>query len=235
VLVIDDNPDGQHYARLVLERAGFTVTTGSSVRDAIALSEGAAVDVIVMDISLPDGSGIDAVRAIRRRELDRGVVATPIVALSAHAMRHHRDDAIAAGVADYVTKPVKPDALVAVVSRHARASIDSDRDVDAEVEVEADIADLVEGFLARIRQRAAAVAPRSGAGDHTELRRLGHDLKGTGAMYGFSRLSSIGADLEAAVLAENHQATQALHAELVMWLSRVRWRVRREDQAEPLP
>ncbi len=117
VLLVDDNVDGERYARLVLARAGCVVTSAATADQALLAAGRGTFDVVLMDINLPDGSGIDAVQALRASERREGRARTPIICLTAHALRQFRDEAFAVGADDYVTKPVRAATLVEAVAR----------------------------------------------------------------------------------------------------------------------
>jgi two-component system sensor histidine kinase/response regulator len=69
-----------------------------------------------MDLEMPEMDGVTATRAIRRAELARGVPATPVFALTAHALQEYRDQALAAGCDGYIAKPVRMQPLLDAVA-----------------------------------------------------------------------------------------------------------------------
>ena len=112
ILVAEDGPDNQALLRLLLERAGATVTLADNGRIAIdktlaARESGKPFDVILMDMQMPELDGYDASRLLR----EKGVT-TPIVALTANAMEGDRERCIAAGCDDFVSKPIETPILL---------------------------------------------------------------------------------------------------------------------------
>ena len=99
---------------LLLEQHGHRVTTVATGREAVAKAGEGPFDVILMDVQMPDMDGFEATAAIRRRERATGRH-TPIVAMTAHAMAGDRERCLAAGMDAYVSKPLRPDDLLATI------------------------------------------------------------------------------------------------------------------------
>jgi CheY-like chemotaxis protein/signal transduction histidine kinase len=114
VLVVDDEPDTREILSEVLRGAGATVATAASLSQALALFDNFRPDVLVSDIAMPGGDGYALLRQLRRRGPERGG-AVPAVAVTAHAREEDRRRALSAGFERYVTKPVEPADLLAVV------------------------------------------------------------------------------------------------------------------------
>jgi PAS domain S-box-containing protein len=121
ILVVEDNPVNLLAARRMLERQGHEVQTVDRAQAALELLTGPPFDLIFMDVQMPDMNGFEATAEIRRRELLLGR-RTRIVAMTAHAMIGDRERCLAAGMDDYVTKPLDSAALAAAVERAGAAS-----------------------------------------------------------------------------------------------------------------
>ena len=115
VLVAEDNAVNQKLARAMLTRLGHTSVLASDGREAIAEWSAGGYDVIFMDVQMPEVDGFDATREIRRLEAGTGV-RVPIVAMTAHAMPGDRERCLAAGMDDYVTKPISLAEIARVLS-----------------------------------------------------------------------------------------------------------------------
>jgi signal transduction histidine kinase/CheY-like chemotaxis protein/ligand-binding sensor domain-containing protein len=117
VLVVDDNVINQQVAAEVLQRAGVTVELADSGAAAARMVDQARYDAVLMDIQMPDMDGYQATALIR----DTGRHNTlPIIAMTAHAVAGYRERCLAMGMSDYVTKPIDPDTLYAVLANWIR-------------------------------------------------------------------------------------------------------------------
>ena len=115
VLVAEDNVVNTKLAVMLLERFGCKVQTATNgVEALVALGRG-PVDVVLMDCEMPDMDGFEATREIRQREHDQRH--TPIIAMTANAMDSDRERCLAAGMDDYLAKPVRSQALHAMLER----------------------------------------------------------------------------------------------------------------------
>ena len=117
VLAAEDNATNQLVLKTFLASAGIAPTLVINGREAIAAWENQTWDVVLMDIQMPEMDGIEATRAIRRRERETGRVRTPIVAVTANAMSHQLLEYEAAGMDGIVAKPVDFANLLAVMDR----------------------------------------------------------------------------------------------------------------------
>jgi PAS domain S-box-containing protein len=112
VLVVDDDPDTREMVTVILQRAGADVAGAGSTDEALRHADAGAPDVVVSDLAMPARDGYALLRALHGRGLARSLVT---VALTAHARREDRERALGAGYDAYVTKPVEPAALAALV------------------------------------------------------------------------------------------------------------------------
>jgi len=120
ILLAEDNLVNQRLAARLLERAGHRVILAVNGRKAINALQSHAIDLILMDVQMPEMDGLEATRAIRRDEIG-GNRHIPIIAMTAHAMTGDRDRCLAAGMDGYISKPIRADDLLALVE-NTRAS-----------------------------------------------------------------------------------------------------------------
>jgi PAS domain S-box-containing protein len=116
VLLAEDNPVNQKFALRVLQKGGHTVELANNGREALESWQQASCDVILMDVQMPEMDGFEATARIREREsgADRR---TPIIAMTAHAMKGDRQRCLEAGMDGYVTKPIKASVMFAEIER----------------------------------------------------------------------------------------------------------------------
>ena len=113
VLLAEDNPVNRRLAETLLTRAGCTVTTAVTGRQAVDLFMGspAGFDLILMDVQMPEMDGLAATAELRAL----GCTTVPIVAMTAGALQGDRERCLAAGMNDYLAKPVRRENLLAVL------------------------------------------------------------------------------------------------------------------------
>jgi signal transduction histidine kinase/CheY-like chemotaxis protein len=116
ILVVEDNIVNQKVARVILEKSGFEVVLASDGVVALDLLTRESFDAILMDIHMPGMNGIDATRAIRQKEEGTGV-RVPIIAMTANAMSEANEECMAAGMDDFLAKPIKPDQVIAALNK----------------------------------------------------------------------------------------------------------------------
>jgi signal transduction histidine kinase/ActR/RegA family two-component response regulator len=121
VLVVEDSPVNRLVATEVLERAGFRAHAVSDGLEALHALMTASYDAVLMDCQMPGLDGYEATRELRRREADSGLH-TPVIAMTAHAMNGDRERCFAAGMDDYLAKPVRSQALAEVLRRWVPAA-----------------------------------------------------------------------------------------------------------------
>lgn len=115
LLLVEDNPTNQMIAIEILESYGCRVMPAGNGVEAVERASTQEFDLIFMDCQMPEMDGFEATGIIRKREGEKQLSATPIVAFTANAMKGDRDKCLAAGMDDYVSKPVKKEKLAAVL------------------------------------------------------------------------------------------------------------------------
>ena len=107
VLVAEDNPVNRKLAARILENAGHTVVCANDGQEAVDMLANERFDIVLMDVQMPRMDGFEATSEIRK--LDAALrVHTPIVALTANAMKGDRERCLDAGMDGYVSKPLEP-------------------------------------------------------------------------------------------------------------------------------
>jgi CheY-like chemotaxis protein len=214
VLVAEDNEVSQLVAVRTLQNLGYEVEAVSSGEEAVAACSRKTYAAVLMDCQMPDIDGYEATRRIRKGEAGRRH--TPIIASTASAMSGDRERCIEAGMDDYVTKPVPPEMLDALLRRWmvsapppaapspaplaeepaGEAPIVDPRVLASLRAFEAEgspgfLAQVVARFLESVPQRLPRLRDAILAGDAASMERLAHGLKGSAANLGARRMAGL--------------------------------------------
>ena len=193
VLLAEDNLVNQTLAVRLLEKRGYEVRVVSNGQEAVEAAATSTFDLILMDVQMPILDGLEATARIRKDEQARAV-RTPIVAMTAHAMRGDRERCLESGMDGYVTKPVRPGDLFAAIDaaigvKHPAAPqaeppamptpIDWNGALERTDGDRALLREIVELFVSESDAMLAEVRGALAAADAPRLRRAAHTLKGS--------------------------------------------------------
>jgi CheY-like chemotaxis protein/HPt (histidine-containing phosphotransfer) domain-containing protein len=194
ILLAEDNVVNQKVALRLLERLGYTADVASNGLEAIQALERGPYDVVLMDVQMPELDGLDASRRICERWPD---TRPRIIAMTANALPEDREACFAAGMDDYVAKPIRPDVLAEALKRVRTPVSDAttpkiaERRIDGAAleslrEVGGDdfVAEVIDTFLADVPTLLTTLRHALEAGDAAEVRRAAHTLKSNGATLG---------------------------------------------------
>ncbi|HYH64816.1 MAG TPA: PAS domain S-box protein [Urbifossiella sp.] len=229
VLLAEDNVVNQRVAVRLLESVGHAVTVSNHGGEALDALAREPFDLVLMDVQMPEMDGFEATRAIRDREAGTGR-RTKIVAMTAHAMKGDRELCLAAGMDDYMSKPVQKGELARVLAwavggtvsvappaldrRAALKQLGGDEELFAEIAV-LYVAD-APGLMDSIRDGVAA-------GDALTVKRAAHTLKGSSGCVGGTHVAAAAARLEAlgaaGDLSDAASSVETLSSELARLLS----------------
>jgi CheY-like chemotaxis protein len=106
ILLVEDNVVNQRLAARILEKSGHSVVTANNGNEAVAALQHETVDLVLMDVEMPEMDGFEATVAIRKEEIGKNRH-IPIIAMTAHAMPGDKEKCLAAGMDDYISKPIR--------------------------------------------------------------------------------------------------------------------------------
>ncbi|MBN9518041.1 PAS domain S-box protein [bacterium] len=223
VLLAEDNVVNQRVATRLLEAGGHAVTVANHGGEALAALDRGAFDLVLMDVQMPEVDGFEATKAIREREAGTGRH-TRVVAMTAHAMKGDRELCLAAGMDDYVSKPIQKGELARVLAWAAdRPALDrrgAVRQLGGDEELFAEIAAL---FLDDAPKVLVTLRDALAAGDAKVVQRAAHTLKGSAGCIGGALVAAAAAKAEAMGAAgrldDAPAAVEAVAAELERLLS----------------
>ncbi len=228
VLVVEDTPVNQTVAAIMLEKCGYSPQVVGTGREALEELSRRSYVAVLMDGQMPELDGYDTTREIRRRE--RGGPRTPIIAMTASSMEGERERCLAAGMDDFLAKPLRNQALRAVLARWAPASAPAaasddaaapagdargpllDDSIIADIESLGDdmLATLVALYLGEVVASVDELAAAIDCHDMAAVARTAHQIKGASGTVGAAYVAGVAARLEAAGDARDEPTAGAL-------------------------
>jgi PAS domain S-box-containing protein len=210
ILVAEDSPDNCMITVAYLEDTPYTVEIAETGAIACEMFVAGRYDLVLMDRQMPIMDGLTATRRIRAWEQANDRPPTPIIALTASALKGDREKCLAAGCTAFLTKPIKQDVLLQAIKEHsvvarpfARAR--SVRTNPIVSPAHPALAARIPAFLHNRRQDVITMLDALARGEFATVERLGHSMKGAGTTFGFPAITDIGAALEdAAGSADTH-------------------------------
>ncbi|MBZ5576964.1 MAG: response regulator [Acidobacteriia bacterium] len=219
ILVAEDSADNLILIQSYLEGSGWTIETASNGREAAEKFTAGAFDLVLMDMQMPVVDGYTATRLIRAWERERGATPTPILALTAYALRQEREKSLEAGCTAHLTKPVRQQTLLRRIREYSAER--GRKPEPLELHLSRRLEPILPGYLERRRRDVTAIADALEKSDFAAIRTLGHNMKGSGSGYGLDHLSEIGAALEAAAQDEDPQRLRDWARDLADFLDRL--------------
>jgi CheY-like chemotaxis protein len=228
ILLCDDNAINQKVAARILQQLGYQPDLAGNGREALAALDRKLYNLIFMDVMMPEMDGLEATRAIRERQ-KAGAASYPanivIVAMTAQAMQGDREKCLAAGMDDYLAKPIRPKDVRAIVERWGVQPVPvepsvmttpkvtpsvpaAEAPVAEEPPVEMDrlkdltdgsvenLRELVELFFKQTAQQLEQLKAAAQANKADDVRRVAHSCAGASATLGMTRIVPMFRDLE---------------------------------------
>jgi CheY-like chemotaxis protein/HPt (histidine-containing phosphotransfer) domain-containing protein len=225
ILVVEDSPDNRTITLAYLRETPYRFEIAENGAIAYEKFTAGHYDLVLMDRQMPVMDGLTATRAIRDWEQANHRPATPIIALTASALKGDQEKCVAAGCTAYLTKPIKQAVLLQAIKEHSTVAPRSSKEESGgdKILVRADprFADLIPGFLQNRRQDVVAILDALDQGDFETVESLAHGMKGAGGSWGFQAITAIGAALEQAAESADNAASRKWVGELSGYLDRV--------------
>jgi two-component system sensor histidine kinase/response regulator len=226
ILIAEDHDVNRILMEKLLDKRGYRTIAAGNGLDAVRLAAEGEVDLVFMDCQMPELDGYSATRQIREREDDTAARRLPIVAMTAHAMAGDREKCLAAGMDDYVAKPLRPDEVDQMLARwlpgrrppagngngHANGGdapaaapapepevdpIDHVRFDDLARDFAPDVVrEVVNAFIDSTPSIIERIVLAADGADHAEIAAGAHRLKGGCLAVGAGQLNDIAGELE---------------------------------------
>ncbi len=212
ILVADDNAINLKVAVRILQQIGYEPDTTTNGREALEALDRKPYDLIFMDVMMPEMDGLEATRLLRKRQMTGGQQHYSsriiVVAMTAHAMQGDREKCIAAGMDDYLAKPVRPKEVRDIIERWGgkimqnvkpltsatpdpnaeEPPVDMDRMNDLTDGNKDSLRELVEMFLKQTHKQFGQIETAIREGNADTVRRVAHSCAGASATLGMTRL-----------------------------------------------
>jgi PAS domain S-box-containing protein len=226
ILLVEDSTDNRTITVAYLQTTPYRVEIAENGAIAFDKFSAGRYDLVLMDRQMPVMDGLAATRAIRAWEQANQRPPTPIIALTASALKGDREKFVAAGCTAYLTKPIKQDVLLQAIKEYstvAPAPSEEKRSRRDTIVVHANpkFTDLIPGFLRNRRNDVSAMLNALDLGDFETVGSLGHGMKGAGGSWGFQGITDIGAALEQAAGSADNAGSRMWVGELSRYLDRV--------------
>ena len=179
-----------------------------------------------MDRQMPVMDGLTATRTIRAWEQANDRPPTPIIALTASALKGDREMCLAAGCTAFLTKPIKQEVLLQAIREHSQAALVSSNDTSYRIDpillrVIPQFADRIPAYLQNCRQNVIVMLAALDRVDFETVTSLGHQMRGSGGSYGFQGITDIGAALQEAAEGADDSGSRKWVGELASYLDRI--------------
>lgn len=208
ILLAEDNKVNQMLAVALLKRRGYDVTIADNGREAVDLMKRSQFDAVLMDVQMPELDGFEATALIRAMEAGTAR-RLPIIAVTAHAMERDRQRCLDAGMDDYVSKPLDPERLEALIVRWTGrlADFEHSRALDLAAGDEGVLEQIVRIFLDKAPDRLEPIHRALDARDGAGLERTAHLLEDAAVSLAMPRIRGIAHRI--AVLGKRGELAQA--------------------------
>jgi PAS domain S-box-containing protein len=187
ILLVDDNDENRLVIRSFVKRLPWKFDEAKNGKEALDLFSPGKYDIILMDMQMPVLDGYSATREIRKIEKELACHPTPILALTAYALKEEVDKSLKAGCNGHLSKPIAKAALIKSVE-------DSTHEIL--VVIEKDLEDLIPDYLAKRSSEVVELLSALENNNFPQIQATGHKLRGSAGSYGFNELSEIGKELE---------------------------------------
>ena len=225
ILVVDDGPENREFVKVVLEEYGLTIDEAGNGRIAVEMATATYYDIILMDVQMPEMDGLTATQTLR----DSGLK-TPIIGLTANAMKGFEQELLAAGYTDYLTKPIDLDLfmskLAQLLNAKPRQNTSPESIMSESPQEQAPgeddtspivsrlglnnprFSNVIARFVSRLEEQLPAMDAAYSDKDFEAMAKLAHWLKGAGGTVGFDVFYEPARDLELASKAMDLEAIE---------------------------
>ena len=224
ILMAEDSADNCTITLAYLEDTPYRIDVAETGAIACRMFTDGCYDLVLMDRQMPVMDGLIATRTIRAWEKAHDRAPTPIIALTASALKGDRETCLAAGCTAYLTKPIKQDVLLQAIKDYSvvgTSSAQANGSKDRSARAAQRLTERTPTYLQNCRQNIVAMYDALDRADFEAVTILGHNLRGSGGGFGFQAITDIGAGIERAAADADTAASRQWVAELSSYLDRI--------------
>jgi CheY-like chemotaxis protein/HPt (histidine-containing phosphotransfer) domain-containing protein len=226
ILLAEDSPDNCIITMAYLEDPPYRVEIAETGAIACKMFELGHYDLVLMDRQMPVMDGLTATRTIRAWEQANDRPPTPIVALTASALKGDREMCLAAGCTAFLTKPIKQEVLLQAIKERSMVAPPSSKEESSRMDlirlhVKSKSANRIPAYLQNCRQNVIVMSDALDRVDFETVTSLGHQMMGSGGMFGFQAITDIGGAIELAAGSADTDASRKWLGALSIYLDGV--------------
>jgi CheY-like chemotaxis protein/HPt (histidine-containing phosphotransfer) domain-containing protein len=230
ILLAEDSKDNQFLIKAFLEGSPYQLDFAENGVLAVEKFIANRYDLVLMDIQMPRKDGYTASREIREYEQKTKQPATPIIALTAHALVEHKQKSLDAGCNEHLAKPVRKDLLLATLATYCTAPLDvplsslpaTPADQDSKtVIIDESLRPLVPRYLKHVRQELGQLREAVASQDFETARMISHKFIGSGGGYGFNVITAVGREMEEGAKQKDAPAIKNGLAQILAYLDNI--------------
>ncbi len=226
ILLVEDFEDNRLITMAYLEDTPYQIEVAENGVIACEKFTANTFDLVLMDRQMPAMDGLTATRRMRFWEQENARASTPIIALTASALKGDREKCLAAGCTAFLTKPIKQAALLQAIKDHAKtgqagAQAHIQRSATAPADVHPRFAAQIPIFLRNCTRHVIEMNDALNRNDFVTVGYLAHGMRGAGGMFGFPAITDIGAALEQTSEDADNEASRGWVEKLSRYLDRI--------------
>ena len=226
ILLAEDSPDNCIITMAYLEDTPYRVEIAETGAIACEKFTAGHYDLVLMDRQMPVMDGLTATRTIRAWEQANDRPPTPIIALTASALKGDREMCLGAGCTAFLTKPIKQEVLLQAIKEHSIVAPLSSKEESSRtglilLPLKSKTANRIPAYLQNCRPNAIVMRRALDRSDFETVTSLAHQMSGSGGMFGFQAITDIGAELQQAAESTDTDAVRKWVGELSSYLDRV--------------
>jgi CheY-like chemotaxis protein len=226
ILLAEDSADNCTITLAYLEDTPYRVEIAETGAIACEKFKSGYYDLVLMDRQMPVMDGLTATRTIRAWEQANDRPPTPIIALTASALKGDREMCLAAGCTAFLTKPIKQEVLLQAIREHSIVALSSSKEESNRMDLirlsaKSKSAIRTPAYLRNCKQNVIVMLDALDRVDFETVTSLGHQMMGSGGMFGFQAITDIGRSIELAAESADTDASRKWVGALSIYLDRV--------------